>query len=76
MDLYLGELTDGEHSDHRLVAARTEGLAVSWFGLASARLGRMTGRTWQVHSVARVTEVEIADDPEGRMKVRLDPPHV
>ena len=72
MDLYLLQLSDGDHIETRLVAALRESVASSYGSLQAARLSRMVQRTWRVHSVAKISEVEVADDQEKRMKVRLD----
>jgi len=71
MELFLGVLTDGEHVDHRLVGARRESLAISYFELQAAKLSRTVQQTWRLRSVARVDAVPVADDPEGSLEVRL-----
>lgn len=72
MNLYLVQLSDGNDVDVRLVAAKREVTASTWGELQAARLSRMVGRTWKIHSVARISEVEVADDHDVRMRVNLE----
>lgn len=64
-------MTDGEATEVRLVAARRESVASSYGELQAAKLSRMVQRTWQLHAVARVESVPVADDPDGKVMVRL-----
>ena len=71
MDLYLIRMTDGEGTEVRLVAARRERVATSWGELQAAKLSRMVGRTWSVHTVAKIDDVPLAEDPDGKVRVSL-----
>ena len=71
MDLYLVTMTDGLATEVRLVGARRESSASSYGELQAAKLSRMVQRTWRLHAVSRVESVPVADDPDGKIMVRL-----
>ena len=71
MDLYLVKLSDGSNVEVRLVAGDEEHVVATYGELQAARLSRLAGRTWSLASIARIQEVDVADDQDRKVGVSV-----